>query len=106
MPMYSPDLKRDELSAMGIELAISEDDYDEKLASAAKNLSLLNRKPLSERLPKHVFERIHRDIGQASMCWENIDKAGVFEAKKAADIAFELCHFIANAIDSKQEVKR
>ena len=61
-----------------------------------------NRKPLSERLPKHVFERIHQDIGQASMCWENIDKAGVFDAKKAGEISFELCHFIADVIDKER----
>ena len=30
------------------------------------------------------------------MCWENIDEAGTFDATKAADIAFELCHFIAD----------
>jgi len=59
---------------------------------------------LPERLPKHVFERIHQDIGQASMCWACPEKAGVFDAKKAADIAFELCHFIADLIDSKKEV--
>lgn len=65
-----------------------------------------NRKPLSERLPEYVFNRIHQDIGQASMCWGNIDKAGVFDAKKAADIAFELCHFIADILDSEQEANR
>lgn len=61
-----------------------------------------NRKPLSERLPKHVFERIHQDIGQASMCWDNIDEAGTFDAKKASDIAFELCHFIADIIEKEK----
>jgi len=57
------------------------------------------RKPLSERLPESVFNRIHFDIGQASMCWEHPEKAGVFDAKKAGDVAFELCHFIADAIE-------
>ena len=61
-----------------------------------------NRKPLSERLPEHIFERIYQDIGQASMCWENIGKAGVFDAKKAGEIAFELCHFIADVIDKEK----
>jgi hypothetical protein len=65
-----------------------------------------NRKPLSERLPERIFSRIHQDIGQASMCWEYPEKAGVLDAKKAADIAFELCHFVADLIDSKQEAKR
>jgi hypothetical protein len=62
-----------------------------------------DKKPLSERLPKCVFERIYMGIGQASICWESPEKAGVFDAKKAADIALELCHFIADSIDSKQE---
>lgn len=61
-------------------------------------------KPLSERLPEGTFSRIHRDIGQASMCWEYPEKAGIFNSKKAADIAFELCHFIADMIE--QEDKR
>ena len=60
-----------------------------------------NRKPLSERLPELVAARIHHDIGQASMCWSNIDEAGEFDATKAADIAFELCHFIADALEAK-----
>lgn len=58
-----------------------------------------SRKSLAVRLPKHVFKRIHQDIGQASMCWEHPEKAGVFDAKKAADIAFELCHFVADVIE-------
>ena len=64
-----------------------------------------NRKPLSERLPEHIFERIHQDIGQASMCWENIGKAGIFDAKKAGEIAFELCHFIADVMDNRHKEK-
>ena len=60
---------------------------------------------LQTRLPKHVSERILLDIGRASMCWENPEKAGVFDEKKALDIAFELCHFIADLIDSKQEIQ-
>ena len=62
-----------------------------------------NGKPLSEHLPEDTVRRIHQDIGQASMCWEHPEKAGIFDAKKAADIALELCHFIADSIDSKQE---
>ena len=57
-----------------------------------------HRKPLPERLPEHIFHRIHEDIGQASMCWEHVEKAGVFDATKAIDISFELCHFIADMI--------
>ena len=52
---------------------------------------------------KAIKERIYQDIGQASMCWENIGKAGVFDAKKAGEIAFELYHFIADVIDKEEE---
>jgi hypothetical protein len=57
------------------------------------------RKPLSERLPERIFERVHQDIGQASMCWKHPDKAGTFDADAASDIAFELCHFIADELE-------
>jgi hypothetical protein len=54
---------------------------------------------LSERLPEGVFTRIHEDIGQASMCWENIKGAGVFDSTEASRIAFNLCQFIADALE-------
>ena len=57
-----------------------------------------NRKPLPVHFPKYVYERILFDIGQASMCWESPEKAGIFCSEKAIDIAFELCHFIADLI--------
>ena len=63
------------------------------------------RKVLSERLPVYVLFRIERDIGQASRCWESIGKAGVFDAQKAGDIAFELCHFIADFVELKEKMK-
>jgi len=59
------------------------------------------RAALSNRLPEYVFSRVHHDIGHASMCWEKIEKAGLLDATKAADIAFELCHFIADFVDLK-----
>jgi len=65
-----------------------------------------NRKSLSERLPEYVFNRIHQDIGQASMCWEHPEKAGVFDAKQAGEIAFELCHFFADVIEQEAKPKK
>jgi len=59
------------------------------------------RAALSDRLPEYVFSRVHRDIGQASMCWGKPENAGVFDADKASAIAFELCHFIADFVDLK-----
>jgi len=57
------------------------------------------RKSLSKRLSENIFNRIHQDMGSASMCWSKIKKAGIFDAKKAGEIAFELCHFIADEMD-------
>lgn len=64
-------------------------------------------KSLSERLPEEIFIRIHQDIGYASTCWENLDDAGVFDSTRASEIAFDLCHFIADKLEEKdKEIKR
>lgn len=60
------------------------------------------RKALNERLPEGVFKRIHQDIGHASMCWENPEKAGIFKAEEAAEICFEMCHYIADLLEEKK----
>lgn len=57
-----------------------------------------HEKPLSERLPERIFDRIHQDIGEASTCWTELEKAGTFDAEHAARIAFNLCHFIADEL--------
>jgi len=59
----------------------------------------LREQPLSRRLPEYIFNRIHQDIGQASMCWDSPDKAGIFHADDASTIAFNLCHFVADELD-------
>ena len=61
------------------------------------------RRPLSERLPEEVFEALHQIVGEASMCWTNIDGAGSFEADTAGAIAFELCHYVADLLDEVRE---
>jgi len=35
-------------------------------------------------------ERIGIALGRASMCWENVDKAGIFESERCAQIIDEL----------------
>jgi len=55
-------------------------------------------KALNERIPEHIFTRIHEDIGHASMCWSETPK-GVFDSTQAGDVALKLCHFIADEID-------
>lgn len=39
------------------------------------------------------------------MCWENVEGAGVYDATKASEIAFDLCHYIADKLEeASQEV--
>jgi len=55
-------------------------------------------KSLSERLPSHIFHKIHEAIGQASMCWHE-RPTGVFASEEASKIASDLCHFIADELE-------
>ena len=63
-------------------------------------------KPLSERLPEEIYMRIHQDIGQASMCWDNIEGAGTFKSEESSKIAFELCHYIADKLEVTDNEKK
>ena len=56
-------------------------------------------KALSERISEEIFMRVHQDIGQASMCWENVEGAGTYDSNMASDIASNLCHFIADKLE-------
>lgn len=53
------------------------------------------QKALSERLPEHIFSEIHQAIGHASVCW----KDGIFDTEQASEVAFNLCHFVADEMD-------
>jgi len=61
-------------------------------------------KSLSERIPEHLFSRVHQDIGEASLCWTDIP-LGIFDAERASKIAFDLCHFIADELERKEGPK-
>ena len=61
------------------------------------------RKPLSERLPEDVFNKLHQVVGEASMCWTDVYHAGCFQADVAGNIAFELCHYVADLLDEARE---
>ena len=61
------------------------------------------RKPLEERLSKEVRSVIGQAIGEASMCWTNIEHAGTFEMEDARRIASELGHYVADLIDEARE---
>jgi len=57
-------------------------------------------KSLSERIPEHIFSRVHQDIGEASMCWTE-PPLGIFDTERASRIAYNLCHFIADELARK-----
>ena len=50
-------------------------------------------------IPAHFRERAYSDIGEASICWENPEGAGIFEMEHAARISLELCQFILDEIE-------
>jgi hypothetical protein len=57
----------------------------------------------SERMSAELFYAVFRAVGKASMCWDNIGRAGTFEATRASKIAFELCHLIADEIEAERD---
>lgn len=64
-------------------------------------IDLTPRKPLEQRLPPHLVDRIYQEIGSATMAWENISGAGVFKSEMAARIALELGHAFADELDAR-----
>jgi flavin-dependent dehydrogenase len=66
-------------------------------------ISCDGRPALSERMSSRLFHAVHQAVGDASMCWDNIDGAGTFEAMRAGKIAFELCHLIADEIEVERD---
>ncbi|MEE9215092.1 MAG: hypothetical protein V3U54_09925 [Thermodesulfobacteriota bacterium] len=57
----------------------------------------LREKSLSERLPGHIFNKVHEAIGEASMCWDKVP-LGIFDSSKASTIGFNLCQLIADEL--------
>lgn len=60
-----------------------------------------DRRPLAQRLPPYLVDRLYQDIGSATMAWENISGAGVFKSEMAAKIAEELGHAFADELDAR-----
>jgi hypothetical protein len=60
------------------------------------------RPALSERRSAGLFYAVRQAVGNASMCWDNIGGAGTFEATQASEVAFELCHLIADEIEAER----
>ena len=63
----------------------------------------IREKLLSERLPEGAVARIHQDIGKASMCWTEIERAGIFKSEEASAVAYNLCHFVADLLDAERK---
>ena len=61
------------------------------------------RKPLSERLPEDVFNKLHQVVGEAAMCWTDIEHVGRFKVDASSALAFELCHYVADLLDEARE---
>jgi hypothetical protein len=79
-----------------------ENENDEKSLSEENKMENENdEKSLSEVLPESIFKAIHVAIGEASMCWENVDKAGVFDSERARKIAYKLCWDIVESPEIK-----
>jgi flavin-dependent dehydrogenase len=62
-----------------------------------------NGSGVSERMSEELFSSVFQAVGNASMCWDNIGGAGIFEAMRAGEIAFELCHLIADEIEAERD---
>jgi hypothetical protein len=61
-----------------------------------------DRSGVSERMSEELFSSVFQAVGTASMCWSNINGAGTFNTKEAGEIAFELCHIIADEIKAER----
>jgi len=59
-----------------------------------------------EHIPENIRVRVFIDIGQASMCWESPEHAGIFDDKQASEIATSLCQFVVAEIKKAKEKRR
>ena len=65
-----------------------------------------NGRTLYEALGEEAYNKIGEAVGAATMCWENINAAGVFESEKAGKIVNELCWFIVELIENKHSTEQ
>ena len=61
------------------------------------------REPLSKRLSPEVYSTLHQMVGAALGCWTDVEHAGCFQVVRAADVAFELCHYVADLLEEVRE---
>lgn len=63
------------------------------------------RESLFDILPEDIYYEIIGAISQASVCWEHPEQAGIFDASQATEIAYDLCHYIADALENAMDYK-
>lgn len=52
-----------------------------------------------------LTQAIHLAVGAASMCWENVEAAGIFDSDRAHDIATQLEHDVRRRINTRTLVR-
>ena len=62
------------------------------------NISTDIKEEKEDILPTYIREKIFTTIGQASMCWESIERAGIFDSNQASAIGEDLCEFFSDEI--------
>lgn len=72
-------------------------------APGPKIICLERATPLKERLAKAIIERIHEDIGTASMCWNPRPGKQIFDSESAGAVALNLCNFIADKLEEARK---
>lgn len=55
-------------------------------------------------LPPALAQRIGELVGEATMQWEHIDQAGIFQSTEAARIVEEIKAAVAEAFDARESV--
>jgi hypothetical protein len=61
--------------------------YDAKDALRAALEQTVQAEPVTNNPdPYHLSRILHELAGSASMCWEHVDRAGVFQSTQAADV--------------------
>jgi hypothetical protein len=65
------------------------------------NKEYKNEKSLNKIIPGSILSIIYQAIGEASMCWDNVSGAGVFDSKRATEVAHRLCWSLVNSENVK-----
>lgn len=56
------------------------------------------KKSISERMSSSLFHLVYETVGAASTCWEKPEFAGIFNDKRASELAHQLCEAVADEL--------